>query len=183
MIFSMIPTEEEHLFFTELYCTYRSQVYSIAVSYLDEPSDAEDIVHDIFYLIADRFSETLRRKTEKDRRRFLFTCARNRSLKLLERRSKTVSLDELLESGRIITDGSEYTIDEIAEDNEMIAKAAKAICGLDPVYADVLWMELQGFSAEEIAGLFNERKATVRKRLYRAKRMLRDAVLGEGGSK
>ena len=181
MYLSMLQTDEERAFFTKLYTKYRYQMFRVAKKYLHNEFDAEDIVHDIFKIVADDHLRDLENRTDADVRRFLLCCAKNRSLNLMKSRSKIVSLDALMEQGWDEIDLNKDPIDEIIADQALTKQAEEAISGLDPMYGEPLWLHLKGFSTADVSKLFNENYETVKKRTYRAKLLLRKAVLGEGG--
>lgn len=179
---SMLETDEERDFFTDLYIRYRQGMFRYANKYLHNDHDAEDIVHDVFCIVADKCIAELMERSDIGRRRFLFICTRNRAVNFGKRKSKVISFEEMAESS---PDASAYSaddpIDEIITDKDMLERGKAAICSLDPKYADVLWMHLDGYSVQSIAALWDEKPDTVKKRLYRAKRLLREAVGEKGG--
>ena len=178
---SMIETEDERSFFTKLYNDHRRAMFLVANKFLSDPAEAEDAVHDVFLAVADSDLEKLAERGEEGQRRFLFVCVKNRALNRLKRRSKTASLDSLTDAGFEFGDGSD-PLDEIAADNELIERAKAAVKQLDPAYADALWLSLEGYSSVEIAKLFQENYETIKKRVYRAKQMLRELVLKGGAA-
>lgn len=179
---SMLRTEEERSFFTRLYNDYRHAMYCFANKYLNDPAASEDIVHDVFCIIADDHLKNLAERTEDGRRRFLFVCVKNRALNYIKTRSRNASLDALTETGWDVHDSASDPIDEIIANADMVECAKAMIKTLDPIYADALWLSLEGFSTVEISILFKENHDTVRKRIYRAKQQLRELVLKEGGA-
>lgn len=179
---SMIETDEERDFFTELYEKYRQGIFRYANKYLHNDYDAEDVLHDVFCMVANKCVKDLMERSEVGRRRFLFMCAKYRAINYGKRRSKVVSIDAMLENNADFpADLTDDPIADIITDEDMLERGKIAINSLDKPYADVLWMSLEGYSVQDIAEFFGEKAGTIKKRLYRAKQMLRAAVGGEGG--
>ena len=179
---SMLKTDEERDFFTELYNKYRQGLYRYAYKYLHNESDAEDIVQDVFCIVIDRCIKDLMERNEDGQRRFLFMCTRNRAIKYEKRRAKVVSLDGMVENDvDISTELTEEPIADIITNRDLLEKAKVAINSLDPKYADVLWMHLEGYSVQDISQFFGEKYGTVKQRLYRSKQLLRVAIGVKGG--
>ncbi len=179
---SLIETDEERDLFTDLYNEYRQPMLLYAYTILKNQQDAEDVVHDVFCIVADSYIKKLLTDSAASRKHFLLVCIKNRSVTLAKRRTKTVSFDELSEIGYTFpSEAEEIKIIDDEADKEMIEKAKSALLGLDRLYSDILWLSFKGFTASDIAKLFNEKSETIKKRIYRGKLMLRDAVGMKGG--
>lgn len=179
---SMLETDEERDFFTELYNTYRQGLYRYALKYLHNEFDAEDVVQDVFKIVIDKCVIDLMERGDDGRRRFLFMCTRNRAINYGKRWAKVVSLDEMVENDvDFSTDLTEEPIADIITNRDLLEKAKVAINALDPKYADVLWMHLEGYSVQDISQFFGEKYGTVKQRLYRSKQLLRVAIGVKGG--
>lgn len=181
LFLSMLQTDDERALLTDLYLTYRGTMFRIANKYLNCAYDAEDVVHDVFKIIADDHLSAVIAYSQEDRRRFLFVCTRNRALNLVKRRAKDVSLDAMTEKGFDPPDGGADPIDQIVSERYLTERAKEAVKQLDPIYGEALWMHLMGFTAAATAKLFGEDYELIKKRMYRAKLQLKNAVLGEGG--
>lgn len=180
---SMIETEEERGLFVELYNKYRQPLFRYADHYLNDAQDSEDVVHDVFCLVAKDYMKNLLKKSDDGRRHFLFLCTRNRAINLGKHKSKLLSIDEMAERGiGISSDSEQDPIDDIISNMDLLEKAKAAVNTLDQHYSDVLWLHLDGYSVKDIAKIFNEKPETVKKRLYRSKRLLREAVGMKGGA-
>ncbi|MBO4878746.1 MAG: sigma-70 family RNA polymerase sigma factor [Clostridia bacterium] len=178
----LVDTEEKRKLLTELYNSYRRGLYSFANKYLNDASEAEDIVQDVFLRVAEEQIDKLMSKDETYRCRFLFICTRNRALNVLQRKSKVIPVDYLTETGNVPlwSENEETLVDQIC-DRDMLKKAKAAIKQLDPIYGDVLWMTMEGFSVADIAKLFGEKAETIKKRLYRGRITLRTVGGSKGG--
>ena len=180
---SMIETEEERSLFVDLYEKYRQSLFRYADCYLHDAQDSEDVVHDVFCLVAKDYMKNLLKKSDDKRRHFLFLCTRNRAINLVKCKSKLLSIDEMAERGLgMLDDPAQDPIDAVLADKELLEKAKAAVNTLDRRYSDVLWLHLDGYSLKDIAKIFNEKPETVKKRLYRSKLLLREAVGMKGGA-
>ncbi len=176
---SMVDTDPERELLIELYNSCRGPLYRFAYKYVSNAFDAEDVVHDVFCAAAAGGIKELMQLDDAGRRRFLFVCVRNRALNVLKRKAKIVSAEALAEKGRDIPaeDGEIFT--GLAE-REAVESAAEAIERLDRKYSDVLWMSIKGLSVDAISEIIGEKPETVRKRLYRAKQLLRREMFPKG---
>lgn len=179
---SLIETEEQRELFTKLYEEHCHTLYVCAYRYLKNSADAEDVVQDVYFKVADKCIDTMVQKSDEDCRRFLYICAKHRAINYGKHKSKVVSFERLEEKGFDVSAGltDESFVDMIIE-QQLLEKAKAAIKGLDPKYGDVLWMSFEGYSVSDIAGFFNEKEETIKKRIYRGKLLLREAMLREGG--
>ena len=179
---SLIQTEEERVLFTELYEKFCHTMYVCAYGYLHNASDAQDIVHDVFCNVADECIKTMVKKSMPECRRFLYLCTKHRAINYGKRKAKVVSIEAFEEKGMDVSAGlTDDAFADIITEKELIEEAKAALKKLDPMYGEVLWMSFEGYSVAEIAEFFNEKPATIKKRLYRGKQLLRAAVGVEGG--
>ena len=181
VLLAALDSEEARNEFSLIYEKYRDPLLGYAFKYVQNTSDAEDAVHDVFQIAASHW-QRLSKRGELGIKRFLFICVRNRALNMLKRRSRVVSLEGLEESGSVIfADPIEDDFYDALADEEVIEEAKEIIDSFDKETADAFIMFLAGFSAEETAECFDEKPDTIRKRLYRAKLRLREALAAKGG--
>ena len=159
-----------------LYKKYRELLFRCASQYVTRYQDAEDVVHDVF-CIAVQYSKMLAELGEESCLHFLFVCTRNRALNFTKKQSRVVLVSEPWDANEIPED---IKLGELLEDRTALKKAMAAAKKLRPSYADVLYLHLEGFTVARIAELFKEEPEAVRKRLYRAKKKLRELMLEEG---
>lgn len=179
---SLIETEEQRELFTRLYNEHSHTMYVCAYKYLHNSADAEDIVHDVYCMIADECIKTMVKRSDAECRRFLYLCTKHRAINYGKRKAKVISMEELQENGVDISAGlTDESFVDIINEKKLVEEAITALKNLDPMYGEVLWMSFEGFSVSEIARCFNEKPATIKKRLYRGKQLLRAAVGLEGG--
>lgn len=178
---AVLDTKEEQDGFLSAYNNFRAPLIGYALKYVHDMSDAEDIVHDVFQIAVVYWKKIAQRGT-LGIKRFLFICVRNRALNMLESRSRLISLEALEESGSVIpSDSIEDSFLDAIADAETLEKAKLIINTLDEKTADTFLMFLAEYSVEDIAKFFDEKPETIRKRLYRAKLRLRNALDAKGG--
>ena len=174
-LFITYPTDDNDKSLLEnvFYC-YRKQMVSLAISILHNPEDAEDAVHDVFFRIAAKNMGALRRiKNDTDLRNYMLKATKNTSLNMLKKK-KHISLDTVQEFD---VDGikelSDDTFLEAICDRADYTRAICAIKKLGEKYRDVLYCHfVMEMTVTEIATLFNQKTATVKKQLVRGKKML-----------
>ena len=166
----LVSLPEEKSKVEEIYYTYRKLIYHIAYSKLQKQEWAEDAVHDVMLAVIENISK-LRQMNENDTKAFLYVITRNVAVDLLRKEQRRITAD--MEEAPI-TGG-------IDPQQELgVQMLAQWIARLKPIYRDVLELTVYyGFSAKECALLLKISTATVRKRLERARALLKDQMEGE----
>ncbi len=144
--------------FEEKYELYANMLYKIAFLHLNNASDAEDVLQDVFakYLyFGKRFSDAEHEKA------WFIRATQNKCLdKLRKAERKNTDIDDLPLSVQNTTD-LEYDI-------------VQNILKLPPKYKTVVVLHYyNGYSIEEISGILKISKAAVKKRLQRGREKLR----------
>lgn len=165
---------EERLF-EKLYLSYRSVMYSVAFSILQDESDAEDAVHDTFLSIAARQMPLLSRiEDESDRQSYILKATRNTALNMLKRDVRRLPTEEIYEREQF--DPSKYSDDGFISFICMkhdYKQVVEAIRRLDKKYSDVLYYHfVLGFTAMEVAKIQDKNVNTIKKQLVRGKKLL-----------
>ncbi len=167
---SLASLPEEKSKVEEIYYKYRKLIHHIAYSKVQKQEWAEDVVHDVMLAVIQNIGK-LQHKSEDDIKAFLYVITRNIAVDLLrkERRRVTVDAEELSVSGGV------------DPQQELGVQAlTQWIARLKPIYRDVLELTVYyGFSAKECASLLKISSATVRKRLERARVLLKEQMEGE----
>ena len=174
-----IPGEDLALL-SGFYERFGGAMFREARRYVSCDADAEDTVHDVFSALAESFVPALREKDDESRLRFLLVCAKNRAISFSKRQSRIVPVPSPMLSKAFV-----HADDELAErmdDRALVRKLLGALDGMDPLYADALFLQLEGASVKEIAGLLGEKPETIKKRLHRARKLLRGAITEQGGT-
>ena len=146
--------------FQQLYERHASLVYSIALSYLRVPADAEDVTADVFVQILE---DEITFSDDDHARAWLITAVRNRCKNLLKswRRSRR-------------TDPEKVTAQTSDEDKRALSEALDAIAALPERYRlPLLLTAVEGYSTAETAQLLHCNESTVRTRISRARAIVR----------
>ncbi len=176
--------DEIHREFDELVRRHYRQAYNLAYRLTGNAADAEDLVQDAFlraYRFFDRYDRSLP---------FMNWFSRiltNLYIDEYRRRGrlKTVSLDEPLqteegEEGPSVLDLPDPGLSplEIAMDREYIDAIHEGLQQLAPEFRTaVILADIQGHSYEEIAEIMGTSIGTVRSRIHRGRKQLRDYLL------
>lgn len=171
---------EERRAFDELVSRYHRQAYNIAYRMTGNHADAEDLTQEAF-IRAFRFFGQYKRELPFDS--WLYKIMSNVFVDTLRRRPKAHirSLD-----APIATEDGEATMD-IADDGpspeeqlisqQMDHRLQGALNSLPEDFRlAVIYADIEGFSYEEIADAMNCSIGTVRSRLHRGRKMLRERL-------
>ena len=155
----------------ELYTETRSSIFGFSLSIVRDPSDAEDVTHDVYVSVATSANKYSGGKPMA----WLLTIAKNLSLSVLRRR-KTVELpDDMWE--RYHPDSTELTTD----DRMILSECVSALS--DEERQIVMLHAAAGYRHREIAGFMNLPLSTVLSKYNRAMRKLRASLTENNDAK
>lgn len=168
----MIDSPEMRSGFEQLYDRYCGLMYHVAYKILLNKADAEDAVHQAFLSIARNAPKIFSKK-------FDVKCPKTRSLVVII--VERASIDILRARSR----RPEAALDEEAVGWEVPLPGdgplADAMARLPARYREVLLLRFDcGYTAKEIARLFDMQPDTVQKLIWRAKEALRKLLKEEG---
>lgn len=150
----------------EIYDRNVDMLYHICLMYLKNPADAEDAVHNTFVKLIEKQQVFENELHEKN---WLIKVASNISKNMLRHWSRyNADLEEV--TGEGVTDEYSEVLDAVSRlpDNLKV-----------PVYL----FYYHGYSSKEISDITGEKDSTVRNRLQKARKLLRDVLEeGEGGN-
>ena len=173
LILTTVPLDEsESTLLEETYQKYRDVMYSVAYSIVQNRADAEDIVQEVFLKLAKKYMGTLSRLARDDALLYyLLITARNTALSFIRSSAREVSVDPItLHNFQLTDDAFVSQLDSF--DTSLLADKIRA---LPPIYQDVLYQRfVLDLSTREIAAMNHMPLSTVKKRLLRAKKQLRD---------
>lgn len=143
----------------ELLAHYRQPVYALALTFLKDPSLAEDAAQEAFVRI---FSRLVTLENPKRFKSWCLTITANYCRDLLRRkRPLTVPLDSAPEpAGQAPTEGNPRLLEALGNLTEPLRRA-------------LLLRDVEGFSYDEIAQIQQVPVGTVKSRIFEARRKLR----------
>ena len=179
---SLIDNDNDRKLFERIYYAHRKQMLTLAFAILENEDDAEDLVHDVFCNIAEKYMQSLQNiKNEQDMKNYLLKATKNSALNKKRDTKPHISLHE-----------SEYMLNkDDMNDNEFLdmicnnisyQEVLSAIRSLDKKYEDVLYLHFViGMTVPEVAEHLNRNKQTVKKQLLRGKILLLEKLSINGG--
>jgi RNA polymerase sigma-70 factor (ECF subfamily) len=165
----------DHVAFAQLVERYKAPVHSLAYRMLHNASDAEDAAQEIFvraYTKLATFDRTRKFST------WLLSIASNYCIDVLRRRRATVvDLDEVA----FAVPSNEAGPERSALDREQRQTIARAVAQLPETYRLVTILRYyHDLSYEEIEQVTGLSEATIKTRLFRARRQLEERLEQEG---
>ena len=169
---TLIETEEEKRTFVYLYENYKQTMYYTAYQILHNAHAAEDVVHQAFLRVLDRFDQ-VDVDNEPKIRGFLVTITQHIAIDSYRRQKREHPAygEEQIELP--MQDQTEaYT------DTELIVQTILHLPQADSIVLRLKYVH--GYQDSEIAQLSGISEAAVRKRISRAKKRLADRLEAEG---
>lgn len=167
--------------FEQLVLKYQRQIYTVAYRFMGNHEDASDLAQEAFiraYKSIDRF------RGESSLKTWLYHIVSNVCRDELRKRKKgqSLSLDAPVstEEGEISrqTEDWTYAPEHIYESKETQYYIQEALNKLTPDYKEVLILrEIEGLSYEEIANYLGLSLGTIKSRLNRARKAMRDILI------
>lgn len=166
---SALETAEDKAEFENLYMQYKQKMYAVAYKILHNVEDAEDAVHNAFIAIADNFEKVKSipcHKTEA----YIVIIVRNISINIYNQNKK--SAERFSEF-----DDSKVSVEMDFFENIDMEELIKIISALPLIYKDILFLHYRDeYTYKEIADMLNISNETVRKRIERAKKLLKEEL-------
>ena len=180
---SFIDDKTHHRLFEEIYSTYRKQMFIVARTVLDNDSDAEDAVHDVFLKIAKNQMQKIGSIREKaDVRNYLLKAVKHQAIDYLrKKRSQQAATDaERTEALKNIAEPSNDRLVEMISNGMAYDRILQVIASMDDIYRDALYAHfVLELSIPETASLLNCKKSTAKQRLVRGKKLLQKQLSEE----
>ncbi len=162
----MIESDSDKDKFEQIYLKYRGLMYHSAFTILRNREDSEDVVHQAFVSIIENFDK-IQDINSPETRSFCVLCCRNKALDLYRKKCRWGEI-ELIDN-----------LQELAAP-QLDDRLDIAIANLPLKLGTVILLHYDnGYSMEEIAKMLNISTVAARKRLTRAKDMLRKALQEE----
>ncbi len=158
--------------FEELVSSNQSHIYNLCYRMTHNAQDAEDMAQEA---LLKAWRNLNRFNAKSSFSTWLHRIAVNTCLdKLRKKKAKTVSIQEMGETGQLITDERSMHIQERSADRQQLKEALKA---LPPKHrAIIILRDVQGYSYEEISDILKCPMGTVRSRLARARNKIMDFI-------
>ncbi|NLT96446.1 MAG: sigma-70 family RNA polymerase sigma factor [Clostridia bacterium] len=175
--------------FEELVARYERKVYAIAYRFMGNPEDASDLAQEAF-LKAFQSINGFRQEASFSTWicRIVSNVCRDQLRKAKRQSHNSLDEDVWLEEGSVKKQlqDAKPTPDELYERKELNEYLQGLINNLSPEYKMVVVLrDIQGYSYEEIAQILDCSLGTVKSRLNRARKALRDQInlesVGKGG--
>lgn len=169
--------------YEELLGRFQQPVYTLALRLLNDPSEASDVVQEVFLKVFRNIASFRGQSTLKTWiYRITVNEAHNARRWFFRHRGREVELDNEPEESRnwkeIIPDKSRSPFD-IAVDRERQAMMESALERINPIFRDaVVLRDVADLSYEEIAEILRISLGTVKSRILRGREALRDELAG-----
>lgn len=170
---SMIDAPEEKADFETLYNTYMGKMFALAYSVLHNHHNAEEAVSQAFFTIARNYSRVFPLESPQ-REAYIKIAVRNAAIDIYrkEKRETSVSFDEIEDFEATEDDISDEVLSRINYE-----RIVEAIRELPEKYAEPLYLfHVRSLSIKEIAENICCTEETVKKRLQRARKSLRETL-------
>lgn len=166
--------------FEKLVEIYQRRLFALCVQLTGNQDDAQDLVQEVFI---QAFTSISNFRQQSDLGTWLHRIAVNKWINISrrEKKTRTVSLDAPVQT----TEGemqreipaAEGNPLELVQEKEFHTLVRRALYQLTPEHRAVLVLrEIQGYSYEEIASILSCSVGTVRSRLSRARRAMKDRL-------
>lgn len=166
--------------FGELVSIYEKQVYTVAYRFMGNPEDASDLTQEAFVRA---FRAISRFRGEASFKTWIYHIVANVCRDELRKRKKqaVVSLDAPIVTGDgyIAREQEDWSLapERVYDSIELQETIQQLLNQLIPEYRQVLVLrEIQGFTYEEIANILECSLGTVKSRINRARKALRDLI-------
>ena len=166
---SLVDDENEKKIIEELYNSNKQTMYSIALSCLHNPQDAEDVVHEAF-LVAIKKSKKIFSIPFNKRIPFLDVIVRNKCYSVLRRKKLTDSENEEKMTRK------EVSPEEIVISDIECKHLIQLLNDLPEGQKDVMYLIRLGFTTEEIALSLSISENAVRNRIFHARKNIREKL-------
>jgi len=171
MYMALIDEESDKEKFERLYNTYKEMMNKIAMSILHNRALVDETVQDCFLKLAEIIKE-VPDVPSKSSKAMIITMVKNKARNNLK--AEHYDREEILEESEI----SDKVINDILS-NIGYEELVKKIDNLEPQYRDVLVLRiLEEFSVGEVAEMLGLPYRTVKTRLLRGRKILKDKLEG-----
>ena len=170
---------------------YGGKMYGIALRFLSNEKEAEDIIQEVWLLISQKLCDF---RGDSKLGTWIYRVTANKCLEKIrsgkKEKEKTESIDPLLpdyqEDGHYKKEFPDWSQrpDKEADQNALKGEIEKALNSLPEEYREVLILrDVEGFSGEETAQMLGSNKATMKTKLHRGRMALHEKLERKFGKK
>ena len=163
----------------QIYDKYCDMIFLYAYSILCDKNLSEDAVQEVFERVI-KYNPDLNNLDSQQIKNYLITICRNVCYDIFKRNNidKAAPLPE--ENEAAAADGKP-TPEAIAVHNDTVMRVKEIIKGLDYIYRDIILLSAsESLTAAQIAEQLNLPVETVKKRLTRARKIIKEQMIKEG---
>jgi len=172
---------ERNEFLSSIFERFNGQIYGYVARMVDDRSEAEDILQEVFL----RAARALKEGSEDRNRRWLFKVASNLAIdRLRRRRFKMASIDHFSQGASLerAFEGDSPMPDEVMSQSELRCALDGAVAALPVEQREVVLLRhFSGLSFSEISKVTGRPLGTVLSRMHRALEKLRKEMGGQYG--
>lgn len=176
---SLLDVEEEKEFFTQIYDTYKDEMFYTAYLILRNKLDAEDIVQETFLTLIS-YLDHLKENTPQKNWNFIVTIVKNKSFNYYKKRKRKQEMEipeEEWEEHDLVDEELEIRVME----REEVQSVIELIGQMEQSYQDVLLMRYyHGMKVREIADIIDKTPDNIRHISQRAKKKLQSMLEEDG---
>ncbi len=166
---SLADCPQDKIKIEEIYHRYKKLIKYLALSKLQKEDLAEDAVHEVMLIVINNIQKLQSRNTDEVKA-FIYLVTRSVSVDILRKEKRREA--ENIEDYPFLSSWKEDPQQNIGK--EMIVRC---IIDLPPIYREILELTAYfGLSIKESAGILKISQPTARKRLERARKLLRTAL-------
>ena len=177
-----LDSDDDKALFESIYISFRKQMFVEAYSIVYSESDAEDIVHSVFYNIVSKHWDRIKGiQDDRDLKNYLLISTKNTAINYRKKMRKIIysENDEIYEIAGLTEYSDASFIDMICDRYDYV-QTVKAIREMNEIYRDVLYLHfVLELSVSQIAVILNRPKSTVKKQLVRGKNKLLQNLKGK----
>ena len=154
---------------SKIYDRYKDDLFTVAISLLQDASAAEDVVHDVFVSFVEGIKDL---EVRRSLRQYLITCVVNRSRKSFRKDGKGIGLDQI---GHVVSNYSNP--EHLAVSREEMLLVTSALAKIPFKQRETIIMHLKGqMKFREIAAVFECPISTVLQRYQYGLNKLRSLI-------
>jgi RNA polymerase sigma-70 factor (ECF subfamily) len=168
---------------SDLSSAYGPRVYQLALRYLKNAEDAEEVTQDVLLKVFQRIDAF---RGDAALSSWIYRITFNSAMSKLRsgRAARQAAIEESARDGGSIRPAARLEIvdpaplaDEVALRSELRAALAKALGALPPLYrVPIILRDIEGLSTEEASAVLRVKGQTLKSRLHRGRLILRDRL-------